>query len=105
MNILKMITISVISGTLLSACSMLKPMPQKPAERWFKEGVSFEDSRTKLAKCRYDVGMNKVEPTEKDSLISSCMAADGYRWGVPTAELEQWETKVKTLRSQGYTLL
>ena len=32
------------------------------------------------------------------------MLADGYRYGVPQKELQEWEDKVESLRKQGYML-
>lgn len=90
--------------TTLAACAAMHPIPTKPADRWFKDGVSADMVKSKYAKCTYDVGMNKVEATEKYTLINSCMAADGYRYGVPEKELTEWENKVENLRKQGYVL-
>lgn len=49
-------------STLLSGCEM---QMQHRVEEWYKEGVSKKDTDTKLAKCTYDVGMNKVDALEK----------------------------------------
>ena len=90
MKISKLIILASICTTL-AGCANMQPMPKKPVDRWFKDGVS-------------PVGMNKVEVTEKDTLITSCMAADGYRYGVPKKELQEWEDKVESLSKQGYIL-
>ncbi|WP_288062744.1 hypothetical protein [Rodentibacter caecimuris] len=103
MKISKLIILTTICATL-TACVNMQPMPKKPTERWFKDGVTANQAKNKYHKCVYDVGMNKVEVTEKDTLIISCMAADGYRYGVPTKELEEWEHKVNSLQKQGYIL-
>lgn len=103
MKILKLTTVIAICSTL-AACAQMHPMPQKPADRWFKEGVSHHDASNKLAKCTYDVGMNKVEVTEKTTLIISCMQADGYRYGIPPQELQAWKDEVESLRNKGYVL-
>lgn len=66
-------------STLLSGCEM---QMQHRVEEWYKEGVSKKDTDTKLAKCTYDVGMNKVAPLQEQTLITACMKADGFRWPV-----------------------
>jgi len=66
-------------STLLSGCEM---QMQHRVEEWYKEGVSKKDTDTKLAKCTYDVGMNKVDPLKEQPLITACMKADGFRWRV-----------------------
>lgn len=78
MKFLKTTSITLSCLFMLSACVI-----DVPNARWYKEGVSANDTKTKLAKCQYDIGMNKVEVTEKHSLIQSCMMTDGFRWGVP----------------------
>lgn len=103
MKISKLIILASICTTL-AGCANMQPMPKKPIDRWFKDGVSADAVQSKRAKCTYDVGMNKVEVTEKDTLINSCMTADGYRYGVPQKELQEWEDKVESLRKQGYML-
>ncbi|OOF78060.1 hypothetical protein BKG96_06840 [Rodentibacter caecimuris] len=103
MEISKLIILTTIYATL-TACTNMQPMPKKPADRWFKDGISENEARSKYAKCTYDVGMNKVEVTEKHTLIISCMAADGYRYGVPQKELKEWKDKVDSLKKQGYLL-
>lgn len=66
-------------STLLSGCEM---QMQHRVEEWYKEGVSKKDTDTKLAKCTYDVGMNKVAPLQEQTLITACMKADGFRWRI-----------------------
>lgn len=44
-----------------------------PADRWYKEGIPLYDANNKWAKCTYDVDMNKVDATERNSLIVSCI--------------------------------
>ncbi|STO63422.1 Uncharacterised protein [Haemophilus parahaemolyticus] len=102
MKISKLIILASICTTLAGCANM--QMPKKPVDRWFKDGVSRDMANSKYAKCTYDVGMNKVEVTEKYTLINSCMLADGYRYGVPQKELQEWEDKVESLRKQGYML-
>lgn len=63
---------------LLAACAT-DPGVYVPAQ-WKREGTSAFDTRTKLASCTYNVGMNKVAETEKNQLIHACMEASGFRW-------------------------
>ncbi|MCW9710116.1 hypothetical protein L5B71_04365 [Avibacterium sp. 21-586] len=86
-----------------TSCAMLQ-YPAMPAERWYKQGTTAQDARVSNAKCIYDVGMNKVDPTEKNTLIASCMEAKGFIWGVSPDDKEKWEQKVKMLKKQGYQL-
>lgn len=37
---------------------------------WYKEGVSYENSQDILAKCKYDIGIAKVNINEKPELIA-----------------------------------
>ncbi|MDC2825116.1 hypothetical protein PHA51_03565 [Rodentibacter pneumotropicus] len=103
MKIVKLIAITTICSTFVG-CAQMHPRPQPPVDRWYKDGVSLHDANNKLAKCTYDVGMNKVEITEKNSLIVNCMRADGYRYGVPSKELQAWKDEVKSLQDKGYIL-
>ncbi len=47
---------------------------------WYKEGVSYENSQDILAKCKYDIGIAKVNINEKPELIAECMKSQGYRY-------------------------
>ena len=47
-----------VSTLLLSACSTSQPM-------WRKAGITPHDVNNALAKCRYDVGLAKVNQNEK----------------------------------------
>ena len=70
-------------STLLSSCEM---QMQHRVEEWYKEGVSKKDTDTKLAKCTYDVGMNKVNSVQESRLINACMEGEGFRWIPPRIE-------------------
>ena len=70
-------------STLLSGCEM---QMQHRVEEWYKEGVSKKDTDTKLAKCTYDVGMNKVNSVQESRLINACMEGEGFRWIPPRIE-------------------
>ncbi|MCW9733402.1 hypothetical protein L5B97_07955 [Avibacterium sp. 20-15] len=95
-----LMTLMILMAT---SCAM-HPYPPMPEEQWYKQGISQEEVRTSKAKCIYDVGMNKVAPTEKDILIISCMQAKGFIWGVSPDDKEKWERKVEMLKKQGYKL-
>ena len=61
-----------VSTLLLSACSTSQPM-------WRKAGITPHDVNNALAKCRYDVGLAKVNQNEKAEMIQDCMMAQGFR--------------------------
>ncbi|STO54710.1 Uncharacterised protein [Canicola haemoglobinophilus] len=88
----------------LAGCLMMRPYPPQPEPYWYKEGATARDASTKLAKCKYDVGMNKVDPSGEISLIHSCMIADGFRWQVYPEDKKAWQEKVDALQKQGYQL-
>ena len=62
-----------VSTLLLSACSTSQPM-------WRKAGITPHDVNNALAKCRYDVGLAKVNQNEKAEMIQDCMMAQGFRY-------------------------
>ncbi|HCH51293.1 MAG TPA: hypothetical protein DEV59_11490 [Proteus sp.] len=47
---------------------------------WYKEGVPYDDSQNTLAKCKFDIGIAKVNSNEKTELIAECMKSQGYRY-------------------------
>ena len=51
-----------------------------PQPTWRKNGVAQDDMQSALAKCRYDVRMNKVSEAKENVLIQDCMQAKGFRW-------------------------
>ena len=46
---------------------------------WRKSGITLHDSNSTLAKCRYDVGLAKVNQNEKAEMINDCMMSQGFR--------------------------
>ena len=62
-----------VSTLLISACSTSQPM-------WRKAGIAPHDVNNALAKCRYDVGLAKVNQNEKTEMIQDCMMAQGFRY-------------------------
>ncbi len=59
------------STLLVSACSTSQPM-------WRKAGITPHDTNNALAKCRYDVGLAKVNQNEKAEMIRDCMMAQEF---------------------------
>ena len=55
MKISKLIILASICTTL-AGCANMQPMPKKPVDRWFKDGVSADAVKSKHAKCTYNVG-------------------------------------------------
>lgn len=75
----KLMSVSLaVSALMLSGCAM-----NMPQARWYKDGVSANDTKSFHASCIYKVGMNKVDSIKENTLIESCMLADGFRWGIP----------------------
>lgn len=65
----------ILTGILLSACAAHKQA------RWYKEGVSREDTENQLEKCRYDINMARDVSIEKETkLLKHCMRKEGFRW-------------------------
>ena len=62
----------ILSTIFISACSTSQPM-------WRKSGITLHDSNSTLAKCRYDVGLAKVNQNEKAEMINDCMMSQGFR--------------------------
>jgi hypothetical protein len=62
-----------VSTLLISACSTSQPM-------WRKAGITPHDANNALAKCRYDIGLAKVNQNEKAEMIKDCMMAQGFRY-------------------------
>lgn len=62
-----------VSTLLISACSTSQPM-------WRKAGITPYDANSALAKCRYDIGLAKVNQNEKAEMIQDCMMAQGFRY-------------------------
>ncbi|MEB3767027.1 hypothetical protein [Acinetobacter sp. MD2] len=67
---MKKMTLLMVLGSLVGCTA---------APTWQKSGVSSYSAQNKLAKCEYDVGMNKVKPEYEQRLIRACMHAQGFR--------------------------
>lgn len=67
------------SIALLSFCILVLAGCGSTAS-WKKNGISRYDMQNTLAKCRYDVGLAKVNTNEKKSMENNCMISQGYRY-------------------------
>ncbi|MEQ4923439.1 hypothetical protein [Proteus hauseri] len=66
------ISILISSVLILSSCVV--------GPGWYKEGVPYDDAQNTLAKCKFDIGIAKVNSNEKTELIAECMKSQGYRY-------------------------
>ena len=66
---------SVLASILiLSGCS------SAPKSTWKKAGISQHDTHNAVQKCKYQIGIAKVNSEKENSLFSSCMESEGYRY-------------------------
>lgn len=66
---------SVLASILiLSGCS------SAPKSTWKKAGISQHDTHNAIQKCKYQIGIAKVNSEKENSLFSSCMESEGYRY-------------------------
>lgn len=75
-----LLSLAVLS--MLTACATPVHIPGY----WHQEDVSKKDTQTHLAKCIYNVEMNKVSPEKEQRLINTCMVGKGFRWVPPRVE-------------------
>jgi hypothetical protein len=47
---------------------------------WVKENTSAYQANNEISECRYQVGLHKTSPDERDQLIVDCMQSKGFRW-------------------------
>lgn len=73
--------LSFLASFVLAGCGGLTPV--NVPGRWYQENVSKKDTNTHLAKCIYNVEMNKVSPEKEKRLINTCMVGKGFRWIPP----------------------
>lgn len=66
-----LITLLAISFITFTGCS---------TTTWKKNGVTNYDMQNTLAKCRYDVGLAKVNATDRKAMENNCMISQGYRY-------------------------
>jgi hypothetical protein len=76
------ILISIVLIFSLSSCKRKRYRRSQPVQVfkfWAKPRVSLRTAQNIHAKCKYDVGMNKVPQVEKKILIDDCMKMKGFR--------------------------
>ncbi|WP_455233067.1 hypothetical protein [Geopseudomonas aromaticivorans] len=66
----KICLLSIAVGTL-SACGS--------TPTWEKAGATMDERDNLISKCRYQIGINKVDEDEREALLSDCLRAEGYR--------------------------
>ena len=75
--------ISIVLVFSLSSCKRNRyrrsSQPVQVFKFWAKPKVSLQTAQNIHAKCKYDVGMNKVPQAEKQILIDDCMKMQGFR--------------------------
>ena len=47
---------------------------------WIKDGVTKDDTKTAMAKCQYDISMNKITKEEQAKVFTACLEKEGYRY-------------------------
>lgn len=67
------IVIAISAASVIAGCA-------GPQPSWRKEGVSADGTRSSLAECKYQVGLNKIVEDKQKELIANCMEGKGYRW-------------------------
>lgn len=66
--------------SVILCISSLAACVSMPEPHWEKAGISRKITKMDEAKCKYDVGMRRMTPAEKQELIESCMIMKGYEW-------------------------
>ena len=57
---------------ILAGCAASQP-------RWYKEGVSREQTRTAYAECRYEIGMSDQSKADGQEMLRYCMERQDFR--------------------------
>lgn len=57
---------------IIAGCAASQP-------RWYKEGVSREQTRTAYAECRYEIGMSDQSKAEGQEMLRYCMERQDFR--------------------------
>ncbi len=73
---LSIIFSSIICLSMVSSCTVAP----SASPMWQKAGISQDDTRSTMQKCKYQIGIAKVNSERESSLFSSCMEAEGYRY-------------------------
>jgi len=62
---------TIAAACILSACGS--------APTWEKAGATMDERDNLISKCRYQIGLNKIDEDERKEMLSDCMRAEGYR--------------------------
>lgn len=62
----------LLAVLLIGACASTKAA-------WYKAGVSSDETKSALAECKYQVGLNKIGDEKAKDLIQDCMESKGFR--------------------------
>ena len=73
---LSILTSLIICLSIISGCTVSRIVDPK----WQKVGISQHDTRSAVQKCKYQIGIAKVNSEKENSLFSSCMESEGYRY-------------------------
>lgn len=57
---------------ILAGCAASQP-------RWYKEGVSRDQTHTAYAECRYEIGMSDQSKAESQEMLRYCMERQNFR--------------------------
>ena len=70
---MKSLVIAAAAAALLSACA------SPPRYAYVKEGASTHTTQSAMAKCEYQIKVQKTPPGEQAGLKKLCMEGEGYR--------------------------
>ncbi|RUR32742.1 hypothetical protein ELY33_05010 [Vreelandella andesensis] len=63
-----------IAGLIITLAGCAASQP-----RWYKEGVSREQTRTAYAECRYEIGMSDQSKADGQEMLRYCMERQDFR--------------------------
>lgn len=46
---------------------------------WNKLGITRYEADNALAKCKYDLGLAKIDAMDREDMVNNCMKAQGFR--------------------------
>jgi len=73
---LSIIASFVLCSFIVSSCTVSRVVDPT----WQKAGISQHDTRSAIQKCKYQIGIAKVNSEKESSLFKSCMESEGYRY-------------------------
>ena len=65
--------------SIIFALSMILTACGGPST-WYRAETSRHNMENDLAKCRYEIRMNKIPEDKVQKFVADCMQAKGYRW-------------------------